>query len=98
MCVCVHSMVTINLMVKQCSMVLETFEYNVSLHTLLSVMFIDSNYVGFSVIIMVTSNDLSLALPPLLSVQPVVDAFDPSLLVAPAISHMINFTSIKRYS
>ncbi|CAL5343210.1 unnamed protein product [Camellia sinensis] len=26
---------------------------------------------------------------------PVVDAFDPSLLVAPAISHMINFTSIK---
>ncbi|CAL5407066.1 unnamed protein product [Camellia sinensis] len=27
--------------------------------------------------------------------QPVVDAFDPSLLVAPAISHMINFTSIK---
>ncbi|GMP68455.1 hypothetical protein CsSME_00028077 [Camellia sinensis var. sinensis] len=29
--------------------------------------------------------------------QPVVDAFDPSLLVAPAISHRINFTSIKRY-
>ncbi|CAL5346957.1 unnamed protein product [Camellia sinensis] len=27
--------------------------------------------------------------------QPVVDAFDPSLLVAPAISHTINFTSIK---
>ncbi|KAL7184829.1 hypothetical protein ACSBR2_026882 [Camellia fascicularis] len=27
--------------------------------------------------------------------SPVVDAFDPSLLVAPAISHMINFTSIK---
>ncbi|THG00979.1 hypothetical protein TEA_001382 [Camellia sinensis var. sinensis] len=48
MCVCVfvHSMVTINLMVKHCS-------------------------------------------------KPVVDAFDPSLLVAPAISHTINFTSIK---
>ncbi|GMP68421.1 hypothetical protein CsSME_00028048 [Camellia sinensis var. sinensis] len=29
--------------------------------------------------------------------QPVVDAFDPSLLVAPAISHKINFTSIKLY-
>ncbi|XP_059318399.1 probable histone-arginine methyltransferase 1.3 isoform X1 [Lycium ferocissimum] len=27
--------------------------------------------------------------------QPVVDAFDPRLLVAPAISHVINFTSIK---
>ncbi|CAL5415561.1 unnamed protein product [Camellia sinensis] len=27
--------------------------------------------------------------------KPVVDAFDPSLLVAPAISHTINFTSIK---
>ncbi|KAM7488169.1 hypothetical protein LguiB_025653 [Lonicera macranthoides] len=27
--------------------------------------------------------------------QPVVDAFDPRLLVAPAISHMINFTTIK---
>ncbi|KAL7184841.1 hypothetical protein ACSBR2_026894 [Camellia fascicularis] len=27
--------------------------------------------------------------------EPAVDAFDPSLLVAPAISHMINFTSIK---
>ncbi|KAL6970291.1 putative histone-arginine methyltransferase 1.3, partial [Sarracenia purpurea var. burkii] len=27
--------------------------------------------------------------------QPVVDAFDPRLLVAPAISHEINFTSIK---
>ncbi|KAL7166199.1 hypothetical protein ACSBR2_036977 [Camellia fascicularis] len=54
-----------------------------------------SNYVGFSVIIMVTSNNLSLSLSPLLYVQPVVDAFDPSLLVAPAISHTINFTSIK---
>lgn len=27
--------------------------------------------------------------------QPVVDAFDPRLLVAPAISHLINFTSVK---
>ncbi|XP_059648134.1 probable histone-arginine methyltransferase 1.3 [Cornus florida] len=27
--------------------------------------------------------------------QPVVDAFDPRLMVAPAISHLINFTSIK---
>ncbi|PHU18789.1 putative histone-arginine methyltransferase CARM1 [Capsicum chinense] len=27
--------------------------------------------------------------------QPVVDAFDPRLLIAPAISHVINFTSIK---
>lgn len=29
------------------------------------------------------------------TLQPVVDAFDPRLLVAPAISHVINFTSIK---
>jgi histone-arginine methyltransferase CARM1 len=27
--------------------------------------------------------------------QPVVDAFDPRLLVAPAISHVLDFTEIK---
>ena len=31
----------------------------------------------------------------LLFVQPVVNAFDPRVLVAPEISHVINFTSVK---
>ena len=42
-----------------------------------------------------TTHNYILSFGTLLMLQPVVDAFDPRLLVAPSISHTIDFTKIK---
>lgn len=44
---------------------------------------------------LLTHTHFPISLDILVLLQPVVDAFDSRLLVAPAVSHVINFTSVK---